>query len=767
MIEAYSRRCNFVRTQFVILLIFSPAFGIETNKTTALQARNVDDKIQDLGARPEGSPWKESIFYPSVIHDDVGHDLKMGFDVKEQLGGEKFQASLNVLGHGIDQVATRTKFTISYQLIYGEQLLCELMESDHYPVWRSSSRPRRGRVSTTTEEERDSCRAELYTGRVEDAKLVELCDIQRLSTFLPSKSTTVTFAHNLLPNQVYEFNVTASISGKYHLQEKRTTLCTGEAKPVAPPVADSSSFEYRFNDDADRVGNETVAIFWRLVSRILGGSNAYHYQLECLHSGESNATWSRNLSSNIGTFVISKRRNESVDCRLATGNHMNTSDEASRIFVPTRNNLTEMVGKFRLVAFKESSRRFRLEWSPLMVRAENGSRLSFAVLPRGAANRPTGSGHLLIYWCTKTVDGDCLHFDRVVGGLDVSLSSYLIDMTEYYVLENQGNNPKFGLAYEQNSSLSTGIMWSKCGVIRESTVTSEPMRLDGTFVEASNGTLLRISWPSPTCDPIRFKISAYELHHCRIANTEACSSPWGLPVFANASEFDFNRSDVSCTLTTFPNYVAENEFLLERHPDFKYFVRVRYALSNGTSEWSNVVAFPPVTECQISVWLYVLIPILILLGATSYRHGTIWYKYSRTIFHRFKTARAKVNSNLDMSCKLESELLARKYCVNRETNDSCGDLPVNVLDYMDSLGAHRAGGHERNCGANKSFDYIPRQLIENENTTPENFSDSTRDVSKGENSSEPDDISMSSQSSFLNNILNERLDNDSSSESNN
>lgn len=617
------------------------------------------------------------------------------------------------------------------------------------------------------------CRAHLFTGNQIDTTELLYCEKRRATMVTDAMYQISVELDYILPRQMYEINITMNWDDVIQERAKELSTkfyCTGDSRPLKPPIADQTSFDstyvnstltyYRvwnatsleFIDNAmEKLGeNEELAfIYWRPVSKLLAGSSDFKYLINCNSPFNITAKPFHRLPNRLGKMLIAKKKEWDLECHIVTENNLGISQNFSRIVIPSKRTRLYLGKRFKLLAYEISKHRYRLEWTPFKVHS-NGTSTSVEILASNSSMSSESSGSITLHWCTSDVSGDCQSLEGITTIKKATTSSYELNLPEY----SPASNRLFGLAYTWKAPLiSTGIVWAKCGAIHEDAITLKPMRIVGHIIEtkAAGKPALSISWTFPDCDPIMFKITSYEFNYCQIPSSDICSL-WGQSAMADPSNFPFKEDSETCTTTRSLNKFNEEETLVEMEPETKYYIRSRYILVNGTSsDWSVTIVVPANGACAVSWWLFISIPILLLLSASLYRKWTIWYGYSKSILYRFKDTRANVGDIVDMKRKPESEFMARKYCVNRETTDLASELTVNMLDGL----LPNDQGDERKDSMDQSFDYIPRKLIENNTneTTPENLSDSMRDVTKGENSSEQDEISICSQSSFLNNIL--------------
>jgi hypothetical protein len=598
----------------------------------------------------------------------------------------------------------------------------------------------------------DYCKSYLYTGITNNTSELDYCERQQLKWEFSTADPIAFELSNILPYQIYELNISLSWDGLLQTDGVGTKLCcTGESRPIRPPYADLTSFEYQKSSDSDN-NSEKVHLYWRPLPRLLAGSQFFTHSYRCrfINSTTNGMTKGlsigQNLSSEIGHILLDIPVDTDLECHVASLNRHGYSKSMSRISVPRRIKAIDFGEKFRFVVFEVSKLKYRFEWTPFKVHSTNGS-VSVENSSIGSQQTFEMLGNFTFYWCFRGIEHQCEHLDGFVRVENRATASYELTFPEYSYV--QFANPRFGMAYMWRYPWnSTGIIWDKCGFIVEDRLVIHPMKLALSNIEVNDEhRLLSISWDFPDCDPIAFKIKTYEFNLCQAHN----SGCWWSRSKPDEDRPEFRVDDDGACET----HKFDNGFKEELHHPIdlksKYYIRARYILVNGTfSEWSSPLTI--LADCTISWWGWLILPIFfIVLGAVLYKKGTSWYVYSRNILYRFKNTRANVSYCVDMKGKLESEFIARKYCVNRETTDFAGELSLNMLECMDGL---MANGNDDD----QSIDYIPRKLIENNNdqSTPENFSDSMRDTTKGDDTFEHDEISISSRSSsFCNNILSE------------
>lgn len=604
--------------------------------------------------------------------------------------------------------------------------------------------------------------------------LFKHCEQQR-SFFYPKNAGRNSFIiSGLLPRQPYEFNYVVDylenrtavpIEGPF-----RHFICMNIADepPKYSPLTDLSSFVIReeAQNILDEVGkkNKSIAVelFWRPVPKILAGSDDLGYVLKC--NNEEKKTILSTIITDIfqGRIMIQKPDNITYYCGISSKSSYGYSKLFSPIVIPKRTQILDLGRNFQFHVAAIRSNEYMAKWTSI----------ESVLAHKIPNNNSLYGGNYTIYWCSKGGLLDCSNIDGMVKTNKTSTGLILFND------ENRAART-FGISYRSpDKRFLSGIIWSKCVASYKSVEQSiyQPLKIVRAAGIIDNHTAISLAWVFAGCESLIALVDKFEIKYCVIKRFDDCSEIWDNTRHTDTIREHHKEQTENCAIVTQNNHLVNDVTLEHLDSSTKYMIMVRCILHDSMSNaWSDPVlayTFPDpkkLENCWFRLRLFVVLIMLLLLVIATFVSfkSRGWIDYVCHLLFRFKQTKSALSRRIEDMSRQQDNMseLSLKFWVNRFPGQT-GASPAHSEDSVNMLCRDKSILRSKSCEpfvdyvrGTQTLDYIPRNLIDRqvEQTTSENTTDDTQDA-KFQNSSEADDISVTSHSSFLDTILNEEVD---------
>lgn len=594
---------------------------------------------------------------------------------------------------------------------------------------------------------------------------------------------------DLLPNLQYTFVLT-TVGPKFVSEPVARQVCTNASAPMYPPHSDLGSFYLLTRDlkiaydesqkqTFDDGTNHSLRLYWRPVPRELVGSEDANYYLVCrLASSQDFLIHEPVHDFRIGHFDITKPQKSSYLCMLAAENNLGVT-QYTYINIPDSKHIIKLDDDFKFYVVNIAENRFKMRWTSINPRS--------TTIDATTPAPPIHNGYYTIYWCYSNPLGDC---ESLTGLLKTNLTHYELELPG--VLDDKAL--RFGISYFDEQKITTGIIWTKCIAHMNRHTISRPMNLfKPTLKRPDDYHSITISWNFQHCEALSAFIRAYEINYCAISQISDCSV-----IYSNPSDEKFLRyqseknpdvfgrffEDHSCAVSNISDPLVNLATIKNLSSSTGYIIRARYILANETSNpWSDPIFLHTTVDptkndkCwrTLSLISLAVIVIFFVAGIFVYPRSKRWLNHYYSILFRFNRTRSSVTKLVASIPKMhDTGEMALKYCVNRTTDchsraDSVASTDTTAERDSDEFKRAITSTSEVDYNATGPasisttsqvafmpiFDYVPANLLDGhfEPTPADKLSDSLKDLSNHEFSSQLDETSIKSDLSFLEHIL--------------
>lgn len=612
-----------------------------------------------------------------------------------------------------------------------------------------------------------------------DTNLVRQHCQNHTTTFQPKSANSSILITGLLPHQPYAFDIVVEhFIGKVPIQrEKMATyyVCMNDTGgiPNYNPKTEMSSFELltdydhsEFSYHRGQVSNVTIVkLFWRPLPKILVSSGDLSYLLVC-HNDWGQQMLSVNITDHkVGHHVLSKPNELNYFCTVSSVNRNGLLRGRSPIKIPSMANIIDFSQVFKFYVFRLNDNSFLAKWTPIedvlvKLRAFNKPSL---VLHHTDAE--IIGGNYTIFWCDKDSLAGC---SSVNGWTTIDKTSFIIHP---YHSTKDGS---FGIAYRKDN-FTSGIIWPKCIAKNE---IDKPTKLIGSN---TGQDWITLSWIFPGCESILALVQSIEIKYRPIDKFDDCSDESRKQLTKDEMDKYDNLNDYLSEIK--PNQLDHSATIEGLNSSTRYLIKVRYILQHGERKsWSDPVPLDTSPDprkreaCRSSRLTITLISILALLflAITASYKSKAWVEHYYILSFRYHEAKSGLQERLEDIWKTEEqapddpfEIMGVKYFKNRFSSSnnmtkaetmSMRGLNSREDDYVEISRQNDEDDEEDEDDDYMSDDYIPRCMMEgnsDQTTSNESTTDNTTDelVTRHQPSVEPDEISITSHSSYLETIL--------------
>lgn len=639
---------------------------------------------------------------------------------------------------------------------------------------------------------RNSCKSELHrfgSSTIDDSDLSDnYCDPKTVTT---NQSMII---GNLLPHQKYHFKYEGSYSWGNQTEtiipHEEDTICMDNSAPLYSPQTDLGAYRTTFDPRCETV--RRVEVYWRPLPKAFLGAKDIQNVINCFDLEEKNKlVVDETLYDNRHGMIDMNypfKKDHAYSCHLKSRNKIGASSDTSHIYIPRMNQTLRFPDKLVLHAAAISNEKYYLSWINstdfLTLEKETIKMLN----KTSYLNRPYSSGTYTIYWCSVTAPADgCTSIE---GLYKTKTNKIMINIPT----TDKGHKHRiFGISYRSyNNLLNTGIKWSNCVYLIGSQF--QPLN-EAVYITKAVGVVddhsaMVIDWQSKGCSAITAVIDSFEINYCFIENLDPCLAQVAKneTIFPEITDFDGNRN---CS-TVFEKNEMTNELILKNlNASTKYAIRIRHYINNKpVIYWSRPIFGHTLADktksdrCSlgniqrtISTLLlrlvFIVFPLLYII-----RKSIV---FCSKIVKRFNRANTGMPQRIEASFNKADNLseVGLKYWINRfpapvdetySTSSECS-LDVYAYDSKTCMITKRTLDH---CAKNEDEDkedynnqlsnipeYIPSQMLSHDNqSTQGSLTESLQDNEReDDNLSDSDELSVTSHSSFLENILNNEFNN--------
>lgn len=431
-------------------------------------------------------------------------------------------------------------------------------------------------------------------------------------------------------------------------------------------------------NNMDKGNLRLVTLLWRPLPLPFVTSWDLQYIISCIEVDEKLSfkhIYKARVSYESGQKPIEQplRKDRSYKCVIYAENGIGIS-ENSTIIIPGQ--LFDL-SKFELYAVAVESGKFVLSWtdaSDIMLEQASANRSDIVL----SGKKP---GIYTYIWCIRfTPSSGCM---EIVGyGRAIDRLAHLephdpIHFTPTY--------SQFGISYSlPHSNLSTGIVWNDCVSVMHSEGESilNPMLITKSSGLPDNHTSIYVSWLPKGCKSIYVTMTEFEINYCRVGEIDPCSLVTAKNrTRAEIRKFDFDSLPTKDCSSRFLPSPSSEVTITNLTPSTEYVVRLRPVFLDVTIEWSEAsfaITSPQpekLKKCiNYAVWALLMIA-LILIGLISY----VISRTARRRYEKFKTRLNRANSSIPQ--QIEKNInksdnfsdIGLKYWINRystiETNE--------------------------------------------------------------------------------------------------
>lgn len=581
--------------------------------------------------------------------------------------------------------------------------------------------------------------------------LTHYCDVERLR--LNVSSSELMFIGDLLPGQPY--SVTATLHGPrkgVHQDQQNDTevlsgplyhsICMLDDVPRFVPQTDLGSFVILNRDK--KAHQSEIELYWRPVPKVLQSGSDFRHRLTCLNESGYEVFEPRVFDQRTGRANLTKPSNESYTCQLRSMNRLGISKDYSRIILPKVGQLINLQAHPKFYVATLSPNEYILKWSP-QLKHENDT-------------ESREDYQYTIYWCNPgNVLSGC---SDIEGMLRTRKNIYYLKMPS---IVHQPRN--FGLSF-RSPKFYSGIIWSDCIATSQEHTMYEPLKIVEAIGVEGNHTALKISWMFRGCNSMTALVSSFELALCDLGQVNPCL----IPVPNSIPNDDTQKYDyTNCPIIKVSNKLNNEAILNKLGPSTKYLVRVRYSLQNQTyNPWSEgVIAHTYADPFDTrSCWQRSILFNVSIIVATIILLSLIYCSTYRYVGHYLEVINRYRQSHKELPERLKCKVLdengfdgaASRFAANKCAApipglivDSAGD--TDRLSKRSVRNNHQSEHYVRYQAS--ILDYIPCQLLvddRNEQTNSDSNQGSPNDDIQCALTA-ADEISLTSQSSFLETIL--------------
>jgi len=615
--------------------------------------------------------------------------------------------------------------------------------------------------------------------------LFEHCQEHRLSMNVTgsAKDDFLTIT-GLLPHQRYYFEVSLEYSGEdntiQEISKSSLPICMPDSSPLFAPQTDIGSFRIekllgdRLEKDRQLEGVRRVELYWRPVPHLLAGSEYLDSEINCIdeHKVPFYFTIIKDTFSGVKDIETPFLSNVSYQCTLRSRNNLGYSADSSAVFIPKQDSILETQGRFNLYVAAVTNLEYILRWTDMdQYISELEGRASSTLDIKNSHTRT-----YTLYWCILSSQArGCSSIEGMKRTNETQLALYIPG-------DGKPQNRIFGISYRTAGNKNfTGIVWSDCVATVRSQAQSayhapEVIRAVGM----TDHSKISVTWVVKGCKSLIALVDAYEVNYCKAGPIDPCST---IPIAKISADESFDRKFHEldeCNTIIVPNKLSSETVLDGLNSSTKYIIRMRIKVVNETSLWSNPVLSHTIAdlanakECsrrQHPIFTIILVVITIAAIAIIYIPARRLFVHYWDILFRYRHANIEIPARIEETNDKKDNLseLGLRYWINRfpTPNNSAANSESSLSNFkLDTKNGKILRTFAEDSPTDDEDDYvqqpltmhnyIPSQLLTDQehSSIPYNLNKSSKE-DKRDSLSYTDDISVTSHSSFLENILND------------